>query len=104
MKKFSLVFVHLTCAIMLIAGACSNPPKNKLQGKWRSKNGVIKLNITEKSFLVDGVEPEDYFVKGDTIFTSYQGNLPYTSFVVQKVDDHYLKLIGPDSIALEYNR
>jgi len=24
--------------------------------------------------------------------------------VVQKLDDHYLKLMGPDSVAVEYSR
>ncbi len=47
---------------------------------------------------------EDYFVKGDTVFTSFQGNQPYTAFVVQKLDEHYLKLMGPDSVAVEYSR
>jgi hypothetical protein len=86
--------------------ACSNPVKNKLQGKWRSKDGATKLNITEKKFMLDDDDAiaEDYFLKDDTIFTSFQGNQPYTSFVVQKLDDHYLKLMGPDSIAVEYSR
>ncbi len=103
MKKFALVFVHIACAFVLVAGACSNPAKNKLQGKWLSKDGITKLNITDKHFSMDE-EEEDYFVKGDTIFTSYQGNKPYTSFVVQRLDDHNLKLMGPDSIAVEFSR
>ena len=47
---------------------------------------------------------EDYFMKGDTIYTSFEGNQPYTSFIIQKLDDHHLKLIGPDSVAMEYSR
>ena len=47
---------------------------------------------------------EDYFVKQDTIFTSFEGNKPYTAFVVQKLDEHSLKLMGPDSVAVEYSR
>jgi hypothetical protein len=106
MKNYALIFVHAACAFVLIFGACSRPAKNKLQGKWRSKDGAVKLNITEKSFTLDDGEAiaEDYFIKHDTIFTSFQGNLPYTSYVVQKLDDHYLKLMGPDSVAMEYSR
>jgi hypothetical protein len=106
MKKIALIFVHVACASVLLIVACSNPVKNKLQGKWRSKDGLSKLNITDKAFTLDDGEAiaEDYFLKGDTIFTSFQGNQPYTSFVVQKLDDHYLKLLGPDSLAVEYNR
>ncbi|MDF2433138.1 MAG: hypothetical protein JWP44_2769 [Mucilaginibacter sp.] len=106
MKKFTLILVHMACASVLFAAACSNPVKNKLKGNWKSKDGSVKLNITDKNFtLNDGAAiPEDYFLKGDTIYTSFQGNQPYTSFVVQKLDDHYLKLMGPDSIAVEYNR
>lgn len=103
---FALIFVHAVGALVLLTVACSNPAKNKLQGQWRSKDGAVKLNITDKSFVMDDGEAvaEDYFIKNDTIFTSYQGNLPYTSYVVQKLDDHYLKLMGPDSVAMEYSR
>jgi len=106
MKRYALPFVHVACAILLLAGACSNPVKSKIKGNWRSKDGVTKLNITDKEFMMDDGEaiPEDYFVKGDTIFTSFQGNQPYTSFVVQKLDEHYLKIMGPDSVAMEYTR
>jgi hypothetical protein len=106
MKKYALIFVHLACACVLFSVACSNPVQNKLKGNWRSKDGSTKLKITEKDFTMDDGEAiaEDYFVKGDTIFTSFQGNQPYTNFVVQKLDDHYLKLMGPDSVAVEYSR
>jgi hypothetical protein len=106
MKNFALILLHAACALVLVLGACSNPAKNKLQGQWRSKDGAVKLNISEKSFVMDDGESiaEDYFLKNDTIFTSYQGNMPYTSYVVQELDDHYLKLMGPDSVAMEYSR
>jgi hypothetical protein len=106
MKNFALIFIHAVCALVLILGACSNPVKNKLKGNWQSKDGSTKLYITEKDFTMDDGEtiPEDYFIKGDTIFTYFQGNEPYTSFVVQKLDDHYFKLMGPDSVAVEYSR
>jgi hypothetical protein len=106
MNKFALIIVHVACAFILITAACSNPVKSKVRGKWRSKDGAVKLNITDKSFTMDDGEgiAEDYFIKGDTLFTSFQGNQPYTTFVVEKVDDHYLKLMGPDSVAVEYSR
>ena len=106
MNKYALIFVHVACASVLFTMACSNPVKNKLKGGWRSKDGAIKLNITENNFTMDDGEAvaEDYFIKDDTIFTSYQGNQPYTGFVVQQLDDHYLKLMGPDSVAVEYSR
>jgi hypothetical protein len=91
---------------MLITAACSNPMKQKLQGKWRSKDGSVKLSITDKSFTMDDGEAlaEDYFIKGDSVFTSYEGNQPYTRFVVQQLDEHTLKLMGPDSVAVDYSR
>ena len=106
MKKYVLIFIHVACAITLLAAACSDPVKSKLKGHWHAKDGVTKLNITEKEFTLDDGEaiPEDYFIKQDTIFTSFQGNEPYTSFIVQKLDDHYLKLMGLDSVAVEYSR
>ena len=106
MNKFLLIFVHIACASILITAACSSPVQNKLQGTWKTKDGAVKLNITDKSFTMDDGEPiaEDYFVKDDTLFTSFQGNEPYTAFVVQKIDEHNLKLMGPDSIAVDYSR
>ncbi len=106
MKRYALIFVHVAGAFLLLAGACSNPVKSKLKGNWHSKDGGTKLNITDKEFMMDDGEaiPEDYFIKGDTIFTSFEGNQPYTKFVVQKLDEKYLKLMGPDSVAMEYTR
>lgn len=106
MNKYLLILVHLACAVILITAACSSPVKHKLQGKWKSKDGSVKLDITDKSFTMDDGEPvaEDYFVKGDTLFTTFQGNQPYTRFVVQKLDEHNLKLMGPDSIVVDYSR
>jgi len=106
MEKSALIFVHFVCAFLLLSVACSNPVKSKLtklKGNWHSTDGVTKLNITEKEFSMEDGEdiPEDYFIKGDTIFTSFQGNEPLTSFVVLKLDDHSLSLLGPDSIAVE---
>lgn len=49
-------------------------------------------------------EAEDYFIKADTIFTSFEGNLPYTKFVIQKLDETQLNLVFPDSTAVEFSR
>ena len=107
MKKYVLIFIYIAGAFVLSWVSCtSSPTQNKLQGNWKSKDGSTKLKITEKGFTLDDGEAiaEDYFVKGDTIFTSFEGNKPYTVFLVQKLDDHYLKLMGPDSVAVEYSR
>ncbi|MDP9078023.1 MAG: hypothetical protein M3O71_11400 [Bacteroidota bacterium] len=106
MKRFALILIHLGCAFVLLWVACTSSTKksNKLEGSWKSKDGSSKLQVTDKLFTMNGGEGEDYFTKGDTVFTSYQGNKPYTAFVIQKLDDHYLKLMGPDSVAMEYNR
>jgi hypothetical protein len=108
MKNYALlILIHVACAFTLFWVACSSsPPGNKLQGKWKSKDGSTKLKITDKKFTTDDGQSvtEDYFVKGDSIFTSFEGNKPYTVFLVQKLDDNNLKLMGPDSVAMEYVR
>jgi hypothetical protein len=43
-------------------------------------------------------------VKDDTIYTSFQGNQPYSKFVVVKIDEHQLKLMYPDSSLMEFSR
>lgn len=81
------------------AGSGANP---KLIGEWHAKDGS-KLKITAKTFTdADSPEPEDYFVKGDTIYTSFQGNLPYTKYTIKKLDEHSLDLFTPDSVMVEY--
>jgi hypothetical protein len=105
MKRHILSPLYTGFTLILLVTACSSPVKTKLKGNWRSKDGSSKLNITEKGFIMDDEAfAEEYFLRGDTIFTSFQGNQPYSSFVVQKLDDHYLKLLGPDSVAVEYSR
>ncbi len=87
MKKLALIFIHLACAVALFGVACtSNTPNAKLKGSWKSKDGATKLKITDKGFTMDDGEAiaEDYFVKDDTIFTSFEGNKPYTAFLIQK--------------------
>ena len=76
----------------------------KLMGEWTAKDGS-KLKITGKTFIeADSPEPEDYFVKGDTIYTSFQGNLPYTKYTIKKLDEHSMELFTPDSLTVDYTK
>lgn len=96
--------------VLLLLSACSNSNPGsgdgRLQGDWKLKDGDIKLKITKKKFAMDSdlQYAEDYFVKGDTIFSSFQGNQPYSKFVIQKLDDHNLKLLSPDSTVMEFTK
>jgi lipopolysaccharide export LptBFGC system permease protein LptF len=76
MKK--LVPIFAAFAGILLIYSCSQPApaaNKKLEGNWKSKDGTTKLSITDKDFIMDDGQPskEDYFVKSDTIYTSYQG-------------------------------
>lgn len=106
MKTFFLIFVHFASAILLFAGSCAHKGNSKVKGDWRAKDGSTKLKITADKFTedtgIDAPVAEDYFMKGDTIFTSYQGSQPYTKFVVQKVDEHNLNLLYPDSVSIAF--
>ena len=98
--------------VLLLVSACSNPSPaggsgdGRLQGDWKLKDGDTKLKITKKKFAMDSdlQYAEDYFVKGDTIYSSFQGNQPYSKFVIQKLDDHNLKLLSPDSTIMEFTK
>ncbi|AMR31455.1 hypothetical protein A0256_08475 [Mucilaginibacter sp. PAMC 26640] len=104
MNIHKIISIKLLAACILVSAACSQKPANKqLQGNWKSKDGSTHLKITSKQFSLDN-ESEDYFLKGDTIFTSFEGNLPYTKFVIQKLDDKQLSLGFPDSVAVEFSR
>ena len=108
MKKYALLFVALSGMVMLIS-ACGNEKREsnpKILGSWKSKNNETSLKITDKKFIIDGDEQsaEDYFTKGDTIFTSFEGNQPYTKFVIKKVDAQALSLVYPDSVLVEFSR
>src|SRR5437588_5793921 len=94
------------CILAVLITACSHSHKGKLQGSWKLKSGDTKLKITAKKFAMDSdlEYAEDYFVKGDTIFTSFEGNQPYTKFIVQRLDDHELRLLSPDSTVMEFTR
>jgi hypothetical protein len=98
--------------VLLLVSACSHPNSGggsgdgRLQGDWKLKDGDTKLKITKKKFAMDSdlQYAEDYFVKGDTIYSSFQGNQPYSKFVIQKLDDHNLKLLSPDSTIMEFTK
>ncbi|RFZ92071.1 hypothetical protein D0C36_11530 [Mucilaginibacter conchicola] len=110
MKTFALVFVHVTGAVVLGMSACHTNPKTdkRLIGTWKSEDSTITLKITDKQFTMeDGASPipEDYFMKADTIFTSFEGNQPYTKFVIKKLDERNLSLVMPeDSVAVEFTK
>ena len=78
----------------------------KLLGEWHCKKDGSKLKISDKTFTLesDSPDPEDYFVKGDTIYTSFQGNLPYTKYTIKKLDEHNLDLFTPDSLLVSYTK
>lgn len=94
------------CAVLLMIAACNGPESGKIKGEWRSKDNQTLLKITAKQFTIDNDSPvpEDYFMKGDTIYTSFQGNLPYTKFVIKHVDEHNMKLLYPDSAVVEFSK
>jgi hypothetical protein len=106
MKLSLLIFVLIVCTFILFMGACINHAPRKLMGNWRSKADGKMLKITDKQFTMesDSPDPEDYFVKGDTIYTSFEGNLPYTKYAIKKLDDHQLSLFTPDSLTVEFTR
>jgi len=104
--KNRLIEISGNIVFIFLMLSCSNPVKSNLKGSWKAVNGESNLMITEKVFSLDDGDyiPEDYYLKGDTIYTSYAGNEPQTSFVVQKLDEHYLRLLGPDSVAIEFRK
>jgi len=106
MSKYFLILIHVACALLLVLESCSHSGKKTLKGDWKAKNDGSVLRINDKKFALDSdlAMAEDYFVKGDTIFTSFEGNQPYSKFIVQRLDDHNLKLLSPDSIVMEFTR
>ena len=106
MKTYALIAVHLIIAFLLLEMSCTNTQKNKLQGYWISKDGNTKLKITDRGFAmdVDARIPEHYFIKNDTIYISYQGDEPYTKFVIQKLEPGKLTLLDPNSNPIEFTR
>ncbi|NCD71609.1 hypothetical protein [Mucilaginibacter agri] len=106
MKNLALLIVHFFFAAVLFAAACSGNPQSKLKGNWQAKDGTTHLTVTDDEFIVDNDSSasEDYILKGDTIYTSYKGNQPYTKYVIEHLDDHELKLLYPDSVSVEFSR
>jgi hypothetical protein len=107
MKNYLLVFLHVACALVLISAACSDTSNKNLKGKWHTKDGNTRLEITAKQFILNEKNTpiaEDYFLKNDTILTSFEGNQPYTRFVIQKLDNGHLKLLYPDSVVVDFVR
>lgn len=106
MKNIALLIVHFVFAVVLFAAACSGSSKSKLKGRWHAKDGTTELIITDKEFISDNDSSaaEEYFLKGDTILTSYHGNRPYTKYVIQHLDAYGLKLLYPDSVSVEFAR
>jgi hypothetical protein len=106
MKKYTLIFAILSGAFTLMTACSKKQANTKLQGTWKSNDANVSLKITDKKFIMDGDEQnaEDYFTKGDTIFTSFEGNQPYTQFVIKKLDEQRLSLLYPDSVVVEFSR
>jgi hypothetical protein len=106
MNKYALIALHVVMTCTLFVMACADPVKGKLEGNWISKDGKTKLKITQKGFAMDHNAEivEDYFVKDDTIFTSFEGNQPYTKFVIQSLEPNRLILVSPDTEPLEFIR
>lgn len=112
----SSLFTILAAGAILLLSACPKKQKPgsvtngsgiknpKLVGNWQAKDGS-KLKITDKTFTEgDAPEAEDYFIKGDTIYTSFEGNLPYTKYAIKKLDEHNLELFTPDSVSVVYTK
>ncbi|MFI5158174.1 MAG: hypothetical protein ACHQF4_04870 [Sphingobacteriales bacterium] len=108
MDKIKMLFATSCCLVILLTVSCSpkQKPDPNLIGEWKSTADGSKLNITDKGFMMtnDSPEPEDYFVKGDTIYTSFEGNLPYTKYAIKHLDAHQLKLFTPDSTLVEFTK
>ncbi|MES2265458.1 MAG: hypothetical protein V4520_01780 [Bacteroidota bacterium] len=106
MKKYALTIVLLLGAAVLITSCEKKESNKKVQGEWKSKDASTSLKITDKKFIMDGdaQNAEDYFTKGDTIFTSFEGNQPYTKFVIKKLDGQHMSLLYPDSVLVEFSK
>lgn len=111
-EKLNMIKIYLPFAVLLsvITALCScnhSTFKNKIQGNWKSEDGKTKLKITTKDFVLnEWTEPiaESYFVKEDSIFTSYEGSQPFTKFVVKNLSNKSLTLVYPDSTSIKFVR
>lgn len=106
MKAYVLITVHIVTAVVLLSVACSDQPVSKLKGNWVSKDHKTKLKVTDKTFALDkdAQIEEDYFIKGDTIYTSFEGNQPYTKFAIKHLEENNLSLLDPDSVTIDFTR
>lgn len=104
MKNSGNIFLFLAASTVVMG--CSSPIKSKLKGDWRSTDGVTMLKISDDEFSLEDGEtiPKTYSVKKDTIYTSFREDEPVDSFIVEKVDDHHLELMGADSVTVDYSR
>lgn len=86
--------------------ACSGSTHSKIKGNWHSKDGSIKLKITNKQFITnnDTSAAEDYKIQEDTIYTSFQGNQPPTRLVIEQLDNSSMRLQYPDSVSIDFTR
>lgn len=107
MAKNYLFFLILILFPVLFSSCKNKTVKNKIIGSWHSENKKTGLKITAKEFTLneDG-EPiaENYFLKGDTLFTSYEGTAPFTKFVIKDLSDKSLTLVYPDSTLIKFIR
>lgn len=106
MKKTHLILTATVAGIVILAACKSSATNKKLLGKWRSADQKTRLEITAKNFILDEGEPiaENYFTKGDTLFTSYEGSQPYTQFFVKDLTDKSMTLVYPDSTSVNFLR
>jgi len=106
MKKFAPIFAAVAGMLLVYSCSTTPAPNKKLEGNWKSKDGSTKLSITDKDFIMDDgqASKEDYFVKNDTIYTSYQGSRPFTKFGIKELTDNKLTLCYPDSDIVEFSR
>ncbi len=106
MKKTYLILVATAVGVVVVSACNSSTGKTKLLGKWHSQDQKTNLQITTKAFILDEGEPiaENYFIKGDSLFTSYEGSQPYTKFVVKNLTDKSMTLVYPDSSAVQFFR
>ncbi len=106
MRKIALITVHFLTAAVLVAVACTDHAVNRLKGNWIAEDGLNELKITDKTFAIDAEAQitEDYFVKEDTIFTSFDGNQPYIRYVIKQIDNQNLTLLDSDSTLLNFKR
>ena len=106
MNRTALIAVNILTALVLFFMACSGPENNTIKGSWVSEDGATQLKVTNKTFAIDkdAQVAEDYFIKGDTIYTSFEGNQPYSKFAIQQLNADDLVLLDPDSVIIHFKR